>query len=164
MGVSGVGKTTLARALAEALGWPFQEGDSLHPPQNVAKMAAGTPLSDADRWPWLDRIRDWIVTRQKAGEPGIVTCSALKRVYRERILGPVRQRQGLALIFLSAPEAVIAARMAARHGHFMPPSLLASQFATLEAPGAEESPLVVDATAPPEAMHAEALMLLDRAA
>jgi len=160
MGVSGVGKTTLAQALAAALGWPFQEGDALHPPENVAKMAAGVALSDDDRGPWLDRIKAWIAARREAGEPGVITCSALKRAYRDRILGSAAERLGVALVFLAAPEAVIAARLARRRGHFMPPTLLASQFATLEAPGPAEHPLVVDATQPPAAMAAEALALL----
>ena len=166
MGVSGVGKTTLAECLAAALGWPFQEGDALHSPENVAKMAAGIALSDEDRAPWLDRIGAWIAARLAAGGGGIVTCSALKRAYRDRLLGPVLpdpaggRGAGVALIYPQASEAVVAARLSARRGHFMSPALLASQFATLEPPDAAEGPLVVDAAQTPAVMCAEALALL----
>ncbi len=166
MGVSGVGKTTLAECLAAALGWPFQEGDALHSPENVAKMAAGIALSDEDRMPWLDRIGAWIAARIAAGGGGIVTCSALKRAYRDRLLGPVLSgpaggRGGeVALLYPEAPEAVVAARLSARRGHFMSPALLASQFATLEPPDAAEGALVIDAAQTPAAMCAEALALL----
>ncbi len=171
MGVSGVGKTTLAECLAAALGWPFQEGDALHSPENVAKMAAGIALSDEDRAPWLDRIGAWIAARLAAGGGGIVTCSALKRAYRDRLLGPVLldpvllgpiggRGADVALIYPRASEAVVAARLAARRGHFMSPALLASQFATLEPPDAAEGPLVVDAAQTPAVMCAEALALL----
>ncbi len=166
MGVSGVGKTTLAECLAAALGWPFQEGDALHSPENVAKMAAGIALSDEDRAPWLDRIGAWIAARLAAGGGGIVTCSALKRAYRDRLLGPVLlgpiggRGADVALIYPRASEAVVAARLAARRGHYMPPSLLASQFATLEPPDAAEAPLVVDAAQTAAAMLAETLSLL----
>ncbi len=161
MGFSGVGKTTLGEGLATVLGWPYQEGDALHSPENVAKMAAGIALSDADRAPWLDRIAAWIAARRAQGGGGIVTCSALKRAYRDRLLGPVGERgTDVALIYPQASEAVVAARLAARRGHFMPPTLLASQFATLEPPDPAEAPLVVDASQPPAAMRAEALALL----
>ncbi len=166
MGVSGVGKTTLAECLAAALGWPFQEGDALHSPENVAKMAAGIALSDEDRAPWLDRIGAWIAARLAAGGGGIVTCSALKRAYRDRLLGPVLlgpiggRGGNVALIYPRASEAVVAARLSARRGHFMSPALLASQFATLEPPDAAEGPLVVDAAQTPAVMCAEALALL----
>ena len=161
MGVSGVGKTTLAESLAAVLGWPFQEGDALHSPENVAKMAAGVALSDADRVPWLDRVGAWIAARRATGGGGIVTCSALKRAYRDRLLGPVGARGAdVVLIYPQASEAVVAARLAARRGHYMPPSLLASQFATLEPPDAAEAPLVVDAAQTAAAMLAETLSLL----
>ena len=141
MGVSGSGKTTVARGLAERLGWRFQEGDALHPPANVAKMAAGTPLGDDDRWPWLGAIAGVIDAWRAEGTSGIVTCSALKRAYRAVLVGA---RADVRLVFLSGDKALIAGRLAARKGHFMPPALLDSQFAALEPPGADEHPVVVD--------------------
>jgi gluconokinase len=147
MGVSGCGKTTVARALAGQLGWAFQEGDALHPPANVAKMSAGTPLSDADRWPWLHAIAAVIDGWRARGENGIVTCSALKRAYREVLVGT---RAEVRLVHLAGERAVIAGRLAARMGHFMPPGLLDSQFAALEPPGADENPIVVDVAGTPE--------------
>jgi len=152
MGVSGSGKTTVARGLAERLGWRFQEGDALHPPANVAKMAAGTPLTDADRWPWLHAIAAVIDAWRAEGASGVVTCSALKRAYRDILVG---DRADVRLVFLRGDKALIAARMAARRGHFMPPALLDSQFATLEAPGPDERPIVVAVDAAPEAIVAE---------
>ncbi len=141
MGVSGSGKTTLARGLAKALGWEFVEGDSLHPPPNVAKMSAGTPLTDADRWPWLHAIAAVIDGWRARGQSGIVTCSALKRAYRDILIGP---REDVRLVYLNGSHELIAARMQARRGHFMPPALLKSQFDTLEPPGADEHPITVD--------------------
>lgn len=133
MGVSGCGKSTVGAALGAALGIPYRDGDDLHPVANVEKMRAGVPLTDADRWPWLDRVAD--VLRDDA--PVIVGCSALRRVYRDRIRagagGPVR------FVHLVGSRDVIAARMAARTGHYMPPTLLESQFATLEPPGPDEA-------------------------
>jgi len=152
MGVSGSGKTTVAKALAEHLGWRFQEGDALHPPQNVAKMSAGTPLSDADRWPWLAAIAAVIDGWRAAGVSGIVTCSALKRAYRQVLVG---DRADVRLVYLAGSKALIAGRMAARKGHFMPAALLDSQFATLEPPEADETPIVVDIGPEPAAIVAE---------
>ncbi len=140
MGVSGSGKTTIAKALAARLGWPFKEGDDFHPPANIAKMEAGTPLGDADRAPWLAAIAAWIDGQATAGQPGVVTCSALKRAYRDR-LGDGRPQ--VRIVYLRGSEALIAGRLARRTGHFMPPGLLASQFATLEPPEADEGALVV---------------------
>ncbi len=160
MGVSGSGKTTIAQELDRRLGWPFQEGDDLHPPANVAKMHAGRPLTDEDRWPWLAAIAAWIDARLAAGEPGIVTCSALKRAYRDRLGG---NRQGVRLVFLHADPALLRERLAKRTGHFMPASLLDSQLATLEPPGADEDPLTVD-LGPTPGEVAEAIVMQLRAA
>lgn len=152
MGVAGSGKTTIARTLAERLGWRFQEGDALHPPANVAKMSAGTPLSDDDRWPWLHAIAAVIDTWRAEGASGIVTCSALKRAYRDILIGP---RTDVRLVHLAGEKALIAGRMAARKGHFMPTALLDSQFATLEPPEVDENPIVVDIAAESEAIIRE---------
>ena len=146
MGVSGSGKTTIAVPLAARLGWAFMEGDDLHPPANVAKMHAGRPLDDADRWPWLDAIAAWIDSRQAEAEPGVVTCSALKRAYRDRLIGA---RRGVRVVYLHADRALLAERLAHRTGHFMPPSLLDSQIATLEPPAPDEHALSVDLGPPP---------------
>ncbi len=149
MGVSGSGKTAVATALTKPLGWPFQEGDALHPPENVAKMKAGTPLTDADRWPWLDRVAAWIDAQLAADGTGVITCSALKRAYRDRIIG---NRRGVRLVYLYGDPKLLAARIGARRGHFMPASLLESQLATLEPPTADEHPIVRDVSATPEAL------------
>jgi carbohydrate kinase (thermoresistant glucokinase family) len=140
MGVSGCGKSTVGAELSRRLGWPFRDADSFHPPANIAKMSRGTPLGDADRAPWLDAIARWIDDRLAHGAPGIVSCSALKRAYRERI---VDARPRVALVHLEGEIALIAGRLAKRTGHFMPPALLASQFEALEAPQPEERPVVV---------------------
>jgi len=140
MGVSGSGKTTIAEELHRLLGWPFQEGDDLHPPANVAKMRAGHPLNDEDRKPWLAAVAQWIDAQLAAGAPGIITCSNLKRAYR-RIT--VNGRKGVTLVYLKGDEALIAARIARRQHRYMPTSLLHSQFETLEEPGADEHALIV---------------------
>ncbi len=140
MGVASSGKTSLGERLAEHLGWPFRDADSFHPPQNVAKMAGGTPLNDEDRKPWLAAIAAWIDELRASGKNGIVTCSALKRAYRRIIIG---DRPDVALVYLKGSRELIGARMAARQHHFMPPALLDSQFAALEEPGPDENPLVV---------------------
>lgn len=142
MGVSGCGKTSVALELRRLLGWPFKEGDDLHPPANVEKMRAGEPLEDADRWPWLERVAGWIDGQRAAGEPGIITCSNLKRAYRRVTVGG---RQGVTLVYLRAAEAAIAARLAQRRHRYMPASLLHSQFQALEEPDADERPVVVAA-------------------
>ncbi|MCA3311323.1 MAG: gluconokinase [Roseomonas sp.] len=157
MGVSGSGKSTIGALLAERLGWPFADADGFHPPENVAKMAAGTPLTDADRWPWLDAIAAHIGAARGTGRPVVVACSALRRAYRERL----RAGHG-DLIFLhlaGAPE-VIAERQAARQGHFMPPSLMASQFATLEDTRDEPDALSVSVTAAPQSVVDAAMAAL----
>jgi gluconokinase len=138
MGVSGVGKTTLGTLVAERLGWPFEEGDALHPEANVAKMAAGHALDDDDRWPWLDRVAGWIDERLSAGQAGVITCSALKRAYRDRL-----RRPGVVFVHLTGPKELTAQRLAARRGHFMPTTLLDSQLATLEPLGADEDGFTV---------------------
>lgn len=143
MGVAGCGKSTIGAGLAAALGIGFQDGDDLHPAENVARMAAGLPLRDQDRWPWLDRVAAVLADKV----PVVVACSALRRAYRDRI----RAGAGGPVIFvhLAGDRALIAARLAARQGHFMPPALLDSQFATLEPPGPGEALVVpIDAPAP----------------
>ena len=137
MGVSGSGKTVVGQALAADLGWPFFDADDLHPEANVAKMAAGTPLTDADRWPWLDRVASEMAVIEGRGENAVLACSALRQAYRDRIsrAGDVR------FVHLSGDHDTIAARLATRSHRYMPPTLLASQFATLEAP---QDAVVVD--------------------
>ncbi len=154
MGVAGCGKTTLGAAVAARRGWAFQEGDALHPPANVAKMAGGTPLVDEDRWPWLRTIAGVIDGWRAAGQSGVVTCSALKRVYREILIG---DRADVRLVYLRGDKALIGGRMAARKGHFMPTTLLDSQFATLEEPGADERPVVIDVAQDSETVLAQVL-------
>jgi carbohydrate kinase (thermoresistant glucokinase family) len=149
MGVSGAGKTTVARTLSGRLGWLFQEGDELHPEANVEKMKAGQPLTDADRLRWLVAVADWVDGRLDAGENGIITCSALKRSYRDVIN---RRGSGVMFVFLSGTRATIASRVAARQAHFMPPSLLDSQFADLEEPGQDEPHIRIDVGPPPAAI------------
>jgi gluconokinase/shikimate kinase len=141
MGVSGGGKSTVAGLLAGRLGWDLAEGDDMHPAANIAKMAAGHPLDDADRWPWLARVAEWIRARTANGRPGIVTCSALKRSYRDKLRGP-----SVVFVYLAGSRELIARRLAARQGHFMPPALLDSQFATLEPPDPDEQAITVEIT------------------
>jgi gluconokinase len=141
MGVSGSGKTTVAALLAAALGCEFQEGDDLHPPENVAKMHGGTPLTDADRLPWLRKIAAEIDQWRNERKSGVLTCSALKRAYRDIIIG---DRADVTLVYLRGSSDVIRSRLASRHEHFMPAALLDSQFATLEEPTPDENPIVID--------------------
>jgi gluconokinase len=158
MGVSGVGKTTLATLVAQRLGWPFEEGDALHPEANVAKMAAGHPLTDADRRPWLERVAGWIDERLAAGEAGVITCSALKRSYRD-----ILRRPGVVFVHITGPKQVTAERLAARQGHFMPPTLLDSQLATLEPLGPDENGFEVSTTLTREQQVDEVVARLDAA-
>lgn len=131
MGVSGSGKSTVARRVATALGWPFVEGDDLHPTANVAKMRRGEALDDADRQPWLDAVAETLRAWRAEGQPGVMSCSALRRVYRDRI---VDGRDDVLFAYLHGTRARLAQRLADRRGHFMPADLLDSQLATLEAP------------------------------
>ena len=149
MGVSGSGKSTIADHLAERLGWRYEDGDGFHPASNVAKMSAGQPLADADRWPWLQAIADEIDRLSADGERAVIACSALKRAYRDIL---VHGRDDVRIVFLDGTQNLIAARLAARKGHFMPPGLLASQFKTLERPGANERPIIVSIDVPVEAI------------
>lgn len=140
MGVSGSGKTTVGTLLAERLGWEYAEADDFHPAANVAKMAAGHPLDDADRAPWLAAIGAWIDRVSAEGKPAVVTCSALKRVYRETLRTGRRQ---VRLVYLDVPFTVVNARLSAREGHFFPAQLLESQYRDLESPTAEDGVLSV---------------------
>lgn len=149
MGVSGSGKTTIGEQLAASLGWPFFDADSFHPPANIEKMRRGIPLNDADRAPWLDAIRARMDDLIRRGEPAVITASALKEAYRER-LGV--DRPEVRLVHLKGDFDLIRERMAQRADHFMPPDLLASQFETLEEPSGA---LTVDIAQPPEAIVAQ---------
>lgn len=152
MGVSGCGKTTVAAALAQRLGWDLVEADAFHSTANVEKMRAGTPLTDDDRWPWLDAIAAHIGRARGEGRPCIVACSALKRRYRERL---ARGRGDVRFVYLKGEYATVAARLEARKGHYMPPALLRSQYDALEEPGADENPLVVSVESPVAAIVEE---------
>ena len=154
MGVSGVGKTTVGRRLAEELGCGYAEGDSYHPAANVEKMRAGTPLEDADRWPWLHAMAADIDRWRADGTGMVLACSALKRAYRDILIG---DRPDVRLVQLSGEEALIRSRIAARRHEYMPASLLISQFATLEPPTADERTIVVDVHDAPEACVAQIL-------
>jgi gluconokinase len=149
MGVSGSGKTTIADKLAERLGWRCEDGDRFHPASNIAKMSAGHPLTDEDRWPWLQAIADEIDRLCKAGERAVIACSALKRAYRDVL---VHGRNDVRIIYLEGTEPLIAGRLAGRKGHFMPAGLLASQFKTLEPPDPTEHPVTVSIDASVDAI------------
>jgi gluconokinase len=157
MGVSGVGKTSVAAELVERTGWAFVEGDDLHPEANRAKMTAGIALDDDDRWPWLRRVAAWIGEQEQAGHGAVVTCSALKRSYRDLL------RDGhpsVRFVHLLAPPELIKSRVDARRGHYMPPSLLASQLATLEPLDADEPGIGVDTSGEPAEVAERALHAL----
>lgn len=152
MGVSGVGKTTIARALDDRLRWPFQEGDELHSKANVDKMASGRALTDEDRAPWLRAVAAWIDARLAAGEPGVITCSALRRSYRDAVVGG---RAGVRVVYLRADRAVVAERLSQRQHHYMPADLLESQLATLEEPTPDEHVFTVQVHGDVDAVVAE---------
>jgi gluconokinase len=139
MGVSGCGKSTIAGILASKLGWDLEEGDDLHPSENIEKMAAGHPLTDDDRWPWLDTVASWIFEHILAGTPGIITCSALKKKYRD-----VLRQRNVTFVHLTGSKEQIARQLTGRIDHYMPPSLLDSQIATLEPPEWDENSLLVE--------------------
>jgi gluconokinase len=157
MGASGSGKTTLAEGLARRLGWELLEGDDLHPRANVAKMAAGTPLTDDDRWPWLRAIGAWIDDRASTGTSAVVTCSALRRSYRDLLR---EGRPAVRFCHVSAEPELIARRMERRRGHYMPPSLLPSQLAALEPLAADEPGVTVSASGSADDVLAAALRRL----
>jgi len=157
MGVSGSGKSTVAALLAARLHWEFKDGDWFHPAANIDKMHRGVALTDEDRWPWLRAIAAWIDDTRRSGSHGIVACSALKRRYREVLIG---ERSDVRLVYLKGEEGLIARRLAARVEHFMPPRLLHSQFAALEEPGPDENPITLSIEPPPHAMVAAALSAL----
>jgi carbohydrate kinase (thermoresistant glucokinase family) len=158
MGVSGCGKSTVAGLLSERLDWPFMEGDSLHPEANVAKMAAGQPLTDEDRWPWLEQVADWVEDRLGAGEDGIITCSALKRSYRDTIR---RGSDAVVFVHLTGERSTLEERMRGRSGHFMPASMLDSQLATLEDPEPDEPSLRVPIEQSPDRIADQVVTELD---
>jgi gluconokinase len=159
MGVAGSGKTTVAQALAARTGWRFEDGDVFHPASNVEKMRSGQPLTDEDRWPWLRAIAAEIDRTRKADGHIIIACSALKRSYRDILIG---SRLGVQLIYLKGSRDLIGQRLRARRGHFMPPALLDSQFATLEEPGSDERAVVVDVASTVDAIVDDIVRQLQR--
>jgi len=148
MGVSGAGKSTVGRIIAERLGCAFRDADSFHPQANIEKMASGHPLTDEDRWPWLAAIAAWIAEHRAAGTTCVVTCSALKRAYRDIVTN--NQSRDVQLVHLEGDFTLIETRLKARTGHFMPPALLTSQFDALEAPAPDEHAITVSIDASPE--------------
>lgn len=151
MGVSGSGKTTVAKGIATLMGWEFAEGDAFHSEANVAKMHSGHPLTDDDRWPWLEAIGEWIGDKEARGESAVVTCSALRRAYRDLLR---KGRPAVRFLHLTAPPALIEDRMQHRAGHFMPPTLLPSQLATLEPLASDEPGVeVVNEGTPAQVLH-----------
>ncbi|MEV0637158.1 gluconokinase [Streptomyces sp. NPDC050619] len=155
MGVAGTGKTTIGPLLAARLGVPYAEGDDFHPPANIEKMSAGVPLTDEDRLPWLDSIGEWAHAR--AGLGGVVSCSALKRSYRDRLRAAAPD---LVFVHLAGDRALIEDRMSHRQGHFMPTALLDSQFATLQPLAPDEAGVAVDVSGSPEDITERAMTAL----
>ncbi|MBL0372124.1 gluconokinase [Rhizobium sp. KVB221] len=160
MGVSGCGKTSVGKAIAAHLNLPFVEGDQLHPQANVEKMSQGIPLTDDDRFPWLDKIGNGLATALAGGNGVVVSCSALRKIYRDRLRAFSGER--LVFIFLNGSEELLAGRMAARKGHFMPVSLLRSQFATLEDPSTEPHVISIDISGPTSEVVDMAIAAIDR--
>ena len=161
MGVSGAGKSTVAKLIDTYLGWPFQEGDDLHPERNVEKMRNAIPLDDEDRWPWLDRCREWIDERVASGDGGLITCSALKRAYRDRLIGG-RSRE-VRILYLKASRETLITRLTWRKHEYMPMALLDSQLTTLEEPAPDEDPIVVSVEQTAEQMTQEIITKLREA-
>jgi gluconokinase len=157
MGVSGSGKTTVGRGIATAMGWDYAEGDDFHSAENVAKMASGVPLTDEDRWPWLRAIGDWLDEHERAGRSAVVTCSALRRVYRDLLR---EGRDEVRFCHVHVDTDLIKSRLEHRQGHYMPPSLLPSQLATLEPLQPDEPGVVVSATPAPDEIVQDALRKL----
>ena len=157
MGVSGSGKTTIGVGLAKRLGWPYFDADDFHPPANIAKMSAGEPLTDEDRWPWLDQLNRLIASHLARPQPLILSCSALKRSYRERLLAGT---QGGKIIYLEGSYELILDRMRDRKGHYMRPEMLQSQFSALEPPTPDEGVLTVQIDGPPEEVIDHIVMAL----
>jgi gluconokinase len=158
MGVSGSGKSTVGALLALRLQCEFEDADWFHPASNVEKMHNGVPLTDEDRWPWLDAVAAWIDRTRRSGRHGVVACSALKRRYRDVLVG---DRADVRLVYLKGDETLIARRIATRHEHFMPRSLLHSQFDALEEPGANENPIVVSIEPAPREIVEQVLSVLN---
>lgn len=158
MGVSGCGKSTIGALLASRLRWEFEDADWFHPASNVDKMHSGIPLADEDRWPWLDAIAVWIDKTRRSDGHGVIACSALKRSYRDILIG---KRPDVRLVYLKGDEALIARRIATRHEHFMPRSLLHSQFEVLEEPGLDENPIVVSIEPQPREIVARILSAMN---
>jgi gluconokinase len=158
MGVSGSGKSTIGALLAARLRWVFADADQFHPASNIDKMRSGIPLTDADRWPWLDAIAGWIDKTRHAGGHGVIACSALKRSYRDVLIG---KRPDVRLVYLKGDEALIARRIAVRHEHFMPGSLLYSQFEALQEPGSDENPITVSIEPQPHEIVARILSAMN---
>jgi gluconokinase len=150
-GVSGVGKTTVGELLARELGWHFYEADDFHSPANIEKMRRGVPLTDDDRWPWLENLRELIKRCIAAGENAVLACSALKRVYRKYL----RVSAEVKFVFLHGDYAVIAKQLQRRRGHFLNPALLQSQFADLEEPRLNEEALTIELGRPPQELVKE---------
>ncbi|WP_345202433.1 gluconokinase [Fodinibacter luteus] len=154
MGVSGSGKSTVAEGISTAMGLPFAEADRFHPEANIAKMSAGIPLTDADRWPWLSDLAAWMATQAREGQSTVMACSALRRAYRDVLRSGPPEVQ---FVHLDGPVELIAARMSARPDHFMPASLLASQVRTLEPLGADEDGVVLDLRHDPQTLVEQAV-------
>jgi len=148
-GVAGSGKSTVGTIVATRLGWTYEDSDLLHSTADIAKMVSGKPLTDADRWPWLDMVRGWMDQQIAAGKSGIMACSALKRSYRDYLR---RDRPDVKIVLIDVDQATLTARLAGRHGHFFPRKLLQSQLADLEMPAPDEHVLVVPATGTPAQM------------